>query len=80
MEQPESTRLLLVEDDEMFAEEFSAYFAAHGFAMGVSKSIGEALSALAAHDTDLVILDQFLRDGESLSRIHDIQQPFPVAS
>ena len=50
---PALPKLLLVEDDETFAEELSTYLVAHSFEVHLSRSLEEAfesLSALAGRD------------------------------
>ncbi len=68
--------ILLVEDDDTFAEELSVYLNVHGFAVDVAGSMDEAFDCISAKSPDLVILDQFLGTVDSLSMIRQLRQLF----
>jgi len=68
--------ILLVDDDDMFAEELSAYLNVHGFAVDLARSMDEAFERISVRLPDIVILDQFLGAVDSLSMIRQLRQGF----
>jgi two-component system OmpR family response regulator len=68
--------LLLVDDDDTFAEELSAYLRVHGFAVTACGSMEEAFDRISAEFPDIVILDQFLGTVDSLSMIRRLRRRF----
>jgi two-component system OmpR family response regulator len=68
--------LLLVDDDETFAEELSSYLGIHGFAVESCGSMDEAFDRIAIKSPDIVILDQFLGSLDSLSMIRRLRRRF----
>ena len=68
--------LLLVDDDETFAEELSSYLGVHGFAVESCGSMEEAFDRISARSPDIVILDQFLGALDSLSMIRRLRRRF----
>jgi len=68
--------LLLVDDDETFAEELSSYLSVHGFAVQSCGSMEEAFDRISAKSPDIVILDQFLGTLDSLSMIRRLRRRF----
>jgi len=69
--------ILLVDDDDSFAEELSAYLNVHGFAVDVAGSMDAAFDYISVKSPDIVILDQFLGAVDSLSMIRQLRRRFP---
>jgi len=69
--------ILLVDDDDTFAEELSAYLSVHGFAVDLAQSMDEAFERIAIKSPNIVILDQFLGTVDSLSMIRQLRRHFP---
>lgn len=70
------SELLLVDDDETFAEELSSYLGIHGFAVQSCGSMEEAFDRISVSSPDIVILDQFLGTLDSLSMIRRLRRRF----
>src|SRR6185312_7599160 len=70
------SHLLLVDDDETYAEELSSYLGVHGFAVESCGSMEEAFDRISAKTPDIVILDQFLGTLDSLSMIRRLRRRF----
>jgi DNA-binding response OmpR family regulator len=70
------SELLLVDDDETFAEELSSYLGVHGFAVESCASMEEAFDRISVRSPDIVILDQFLGTLDSLSMIRRLRRRF----
>jgi two-component system OmpR family response regulator len=68
--------ILLVDDDDMFAEELSAYLNVHGFAVDLARSMDETFERISVKSPDIVILDQFLGAVDSLSMIRQLRRRF----
>lgn len=68
--------LLLVDDDETFAEELSSYLSVHGFAVESCGSMEEAFDRISVRSPDIMILDQFLGALDSLSMIRRLRRRF----
>src|SRR5215469_4000751 len=68
--------ILLVDDDDTFAEELSAYLNVHGFAVEHCGSMEGAFDRLSSRSPDIVILDQFLGTVDSLSMIKRLRRRF----
>jgi DNA-binding response OmpR family regulator len=68
--------ILLVDDDDTFAEELSAYLNVHGFAVENCGSMEEAFDRISTRSPDIVILDQFLGMVDSLSMIKRLRRRF----
>jgi DNA-binding response OmpR family regulator len=58
--------ILLVEDDEVFAEELGQYLAAHGIRTEHARTTDEAMESLLAEQPLGVILDQFVGETDTL--------------
>jgi two-component system OmpR family response regulator len=68
--------VLLVDDDDTFAEELGAYLISHGFEVDRSKTMEQAFERITNNMPDIVILDQFLGTVDSLSMINQLRQQF----
>lgn len=69
-----SGRILLVEDEPVFAGEFSAFLDTFGYHAQHVPSL-DALSKIdISHDCDLIILDQFLNGHDALRLLPELRQ------
>ena len=68
--------VLLVDDDDTFAEELSNYLTSHGFDVDHSRSMDEAFDRISSKMPDVIVLDQFLGTTDTLSVIGQLRQEF----
>ncbi len=76
-------KILIVEDDEIFAEMYKRQFIASGISVDVAQNGKAGLSALEMHQYDLVLLDILLPDIDGLEvfrqmKAQDIIKNIPV--
>ncbi len=67
-------RILLVEDDQAFTDEFCAFLDSFGYAPQVEASLDKLRSVLGTSQFDLIILDQFLDGHDSLRFLPELRQ------
>jgi DNA-binding response OmpR family regulator len=68
--------VLLVEDDNTFAEELSLYLSSHGIEVFHASSMEIAFERLAEKTPDVIVLDQFLGSTDTLSVIRRLRQEY----
>ena len=69
-------RILLIEDDEIFASELASYLSAHGFLVVHKNSIERARVWMAENAPDIIVLDQFLGTTDALSLMPALREKF----
>lgn len=67
-------RILLVEDDQVFASEFCAFLDTFGYAPQVETSLDNLRSVAGSSPFNLIILDQFLNGQDSLRFLPELRQ------
>lgn len=67
---------MLIEDDEPFAVAFCEYLEAHRFGVTRFATADNLRTRLAVHRPDLLVLDQFLVNIDSLTILQDIRAQF----
>jgi two-component system OmpR family response regulator len=76
MKTEQKQRILLVEDDETFADEFGGYLRTFGYDVHHVDTLS-GLAELAAHETfDIILLDQIVRGQDSIGVIENIRMLF----
>ncbi len=73
----QEARILLVEDDEIFADEFASLLASAGYDVRSIGALDRMLEEVDGFDPDLVLLDQFVRGQDSLLRVTDLRSRYP---
>jgi len=71
-----ATDVLLVEDDEIFAEEISGYLSSHGLNVEHANTIEQAFERISKKKPNVIVLDQFVGPTDTLSMIAQIRQTF----
>ncbi len=71
-----SNDVLLVEDDDSFAEELLSYLSAHGLAVNRSKTLDDAFERISNDPPHVIVLDQFIGSTDTLSVILALRQSF----
>ena len=72
-----SNNLLLIEDDEVFAQVLGRSLSAKGFSVSVYHSIGEARIFHHELSPQFIILDLFLGDESGLSLLSELRESHP---
>ncbi len=76
MKAPMRASVLLVDDDDSFATEFSDYLGLHGLSVTRMASLEGIAERLQALRPDLVILDQFLVGLDTLTMVGEVREQF----
>lgn len=66
------SRVLLVEDDQAFAREFSSFLKGFGFEVESIESLDVCRDLIKTAAFDLVVLDQFVQDRDALQMIPEV--------
>jgi DNA-binding response OmpR family regulator len=79
----ESSRLLIVEDDILLANQIAVEATRQGFSVDIATTVSEARSAIAQHGPNIVLLDLYLPDTpthgyELLAEFSSATPPIPV--
>jgi len=70
------SNVLLVDDDNTFAEELSTYLRSHGFDVDYCASMEHAFEHIPVKTPDVIVLDQFLGTLDTLSVIGQLRQEY----
>lgn len=71
-----STRLVLLDDNEIFSKEFSEYLELHGFRVTRLASLDDISARLSALEPCLLVLDQFVAETDALTILRDVRARF----
>jgi DNA-binding response OmpR family regulator len=74
----QETRLLVVDDDPAIRTELREYLDAHGFQVTAAASGAEAISAVLAHDFDVMLLDLWLGSENGFDVLRRVREIKPT--
>lgn len=73
---PNRYRAILIEDDDVFANELTGYLSSFGFEIRIRNSLQDLQDCLSDAEPDVLILDQFVKGYDALSFLPSVRETY----